>query len=167
MINWLKQPQRFRVDIRPAEGTDPSAQFSGHEHVDVPAGQAREYRLGFYAYREGTYHAEVHFINDKTGEYVYYKLALKAEAPGVLDSIALQAPLRQLTSHMLPVVNPLPTPATFTVAVNNAEVTVPTSLTVDAHSKSTLAIEWRPLLPKEATSQLSLQSPEVTLTADS
>ena len=159
--NWLKQPQRFRVDIRPAEGTDPSTNFSGHEHVDVPAGQSRLYRMAFYAFKEGTYNAEVHFINDKTGEYIYYKLSLKAEAAGVLDSIALQAPLRQLTSHMLPLSNPLPTPVTFTASVNNPEVSVPPSLTVDANSKAELPIEWRPLLPKETTSQLTLQSAEV------
>ena len=117
--------------------------------------------MAFYAFKEGTYNAEVHFINDKTGEYIYYKLSLKAEAAGVLDSIALQAPLRQLTSHMLPLSNPLPTPVTFTASVNNPEVSVPPSLTVDANSKAELPIEWRPLLPKETTSQLTLQSAEV------
>jgi len=159
--NWLKQPQRFRVDIRPAEGTDPSANFSGHEHVDVPAGQSRDFRMGFYAYKEGTYSAEVHFINDKTGEYLFYKLDLKAEPAGVLDSIALQAPLRQLTSHMLPVSNPLATAVTCTAAVNNPEVTVPASISVEPNSKAELPIEWRPLLTKETTSQLTLQSAEL------
>ena len=53
------------------------------------------------------YSAEVHFVNDKTGEYLYYTLSLKAEPAGVLDCIALQAPLRQLTSHTLPLSAPL------------------------------------------------------------
>jgi len=159
--NWLKQPQRFRVDIRPAEGTDPSTKFAGHQHVDVPGGQARDFRLQFYAYKEATYNAEVHFINDKTGEYLFYTLTLKTEPAGTLDSIALHAPLRQLTSHNLPLANPLDTPVTFTAAVNNGEVSVPSSLTVEANSKAELPIEWRPLLPKETTSQLTLQSAEL------
>jgi len=159
--NWLKQPQRFRVDIRPAEGTDPSTRFSGHQHVDVPGGQSRDFRLSFYAYKEGTYNAEVHFVNDKTGEYLFYTLALKTEPAGTLDAISMQAPLRQLTSHMLPLTNPLDAPVTFTAAVNNPEVTVPPSLTVEANSKAELPIEWRPLLPKETTSQLTLTSAEL------
>jgi hydrocephalus-inducing protein len=79
----------------------------------------------------------------------------------VLDSIAMQAPLRQLTSHMLPLHNPLDAPVTFTASVNNAEVTVAPSITVDAGGKAELPIEWRPLLPKETTSQLSLASAEL------
>ena len=100
-------------------------------------------------------------MNDKTGEYLYYTLSLKAEPAGVLDCIALQAPLRQLTSHTLPLSNPLPISVTFAAAVNNPEVNVPSSLTVDANSRAELPIEWRPLLPKEMTSLLTLQSAEV------
>lgn len=40
--NWLKLPQRFRVEIR-AEDKEPSTLLSGHEHLDVPAGLSREY----------------------------------------------------------------------------------------------------------------------------
>ena len=111
---------RFVCDVSIFDGTQmaPATKFTGHQHLDVPAGQARAFKLGFYAYKEGTYSAEVHFINDKTGEYLFYKLDLKAEPAGVLDSIALQAPLRQLTSHLLPVSNPLATAVTFTAAVS-------------------------------------------------
>ena len=50
---------------------------------------------------------------------------------------------------MLPLANPLDTPVTFAAAINNPEVSVPASLTVEAHSKADeLPIEWRPLLPK-------------------
>ena len=160
VVNWLKQPQRFRVDIRVTD-KDESTVLRGHEHLDVPAGLERDYALHFYAYKEGMTTGEVHFINDKTGEYLFYTLNLKAEAAGVLQSIAMQAPLRQLTVHQLPLHNPLDVPVAFTATVNNSEVSVPASLTVDPGAKAELPIEWRPLLPQETTSQLSLASAEL------
>ena len=108
---------------------------------------------------QGVTNAEVHFLNEKTGEYIFYKLSLKADAAGVLETIELQAPLRQLTSRMLNVSNPLDVPVTFAASVNNAEVTVPASLTLEPKAKGELHIEWRPLIPREVTtSQLQLTS---------
>jgi len=160
VTNWLKQPQRFRVDIRVGD-KDASTTLKGHENLDVPAGQQRDYALQYYAFKEGATTAEVHFINDKTGEYLFYTVSLKAEAAGVLQAIAMQAPLRQLTSHMLPLHNPLDVPVTYTASVANAEVSVAAELTVEPNGKAELPIEWRPLLPKETTSQLQLTSAEL------
>ena len=50
---------------------------------------------------------------------------------------------------------------TFSASVNNAEVSVAASVTVEPGAKAELPIEWRPLLPKETTSQLSLTSAEL------
>ena len=158
--NWLQQPQRFRVDIR-APDKEASTLLQGHEYVDVPAGLTREYALKFYSYKEGVTNAEVHFINERTDEYLYYKLELKAEAPGTLQTIELQAPLRQLCQHALPLVNPLDTEVSFTAAANNAEVVVPATLVVPANGKAELPIEWRPLLPKDSTSTLTITSAEL------
>ena len=65
--NWLKAPQRFRVEIR-APGKDASTELTGHEYVDVPASLSREYALSFFAYKEGVTNLEVHFLNEKSGE---------------------------------------------------------------------------------------------------
>ena len=108
---------------------------TGHAYVDVPAGLTREYALKFYSYKEGVTNAEVHFINERTDEYLYYKLELKAEAPGTLQTIELQAPLRQLCQRALPLVNPLDTEVSFTAAANNAEVVVPATLVVPANGR--------------------------------
>ena len=151
VANWLKQPQRFRVDIRPAEGTDPSTKLGGHEHVDVPANQSRAYRLAFFAYKEATTNVDVYFINDKNGEYLFYKLSLTTTSSGVLDTISMQAPLRQLTSHALPLTNPLDVPVSFTATVNSTEVTVAPSVEVPAKGKVEF-LDERPL-PQETTSQ--------------
>ena len=158
--NWLKTPQRFRVEIR-APDKDPSTSLTGHDNVDVPAGLSRDYMLSFYAFKEGATSAEVYFTNEKTGEFIFYKLQLKADAAGVLETIDIQAPLRQLSHRPLPLSNPLDVPVTFSATVNNAEVVVPSSLTIEPGGKSELPIEWRPLLPRETTSQLKLDSAEL------
>ena len=81
--NWLKVPQRFRVEIR-APDKDASTSLTGHEYVDVPASLSRDYQLTFYAYKEGTTQAEVHFINEKSGEFLFYKLVVQAQPAGAL-----------------------------------------------------------------------------------
>jgi len=158
--NWLKVPQRFKVDIR-APNADPSTQLTGHQYVDVPASLSREFSLSFYSYKEGTTAAEVHFLNEKTSEYLFYQLSLKAQPADVLQTIDMQAPLRQLTTHDLQLANPLGVPASFTATVDNAEVSIPASITVPAQGQDVLRIEWRPLLPRETTSRLTLTSPEL------
>ena len=158
--NWLPVPQRFRVDIR-APDKDPSTQLSGHGYVDVPAALTREFALNVYCYKEGSTSAEVHFVNEKTGEYLYHRVALKAEAAGVLETVEMRAPLRQLCTHALPLTNPLDASATFTASCDNAEVAVPPSLTLGARASGELRVEWRPLLPRELTSRLKLSSPEL------
>ena len=56
--NWLKVPQRFRIEIR-APDKDPSTELQGHDYVDVPASLTREYALSFFAFKEGVTQAEV------------------------------------------------------------------------------------------------------------
>ena len=158
--NWLKTPQRFRVDIR-APDKDASTQLTGHAYVDVPASLTREYALTFYAYKEGATAAEVHFVNEKTGEFLFYKVAVTATAAGALDTIEMQAPLRQLSRHQLPLTNPLDTDVAFTAACDHSEVSVPAQLVLPASGRAELPIEWRPLLPRDAKSRLTLQSAEL------
>eukprot|EP00965_Chrysotila_dentata_P045391 1508029-Pleurochrysis_carterae.AAC.3 len=160
VANWMQQPQRFRVDIS-APSADPSTQLSGHQYLDVPANMTRTYTLNFYAYKEGTTGGEVRFVNEKTGEYLWYQLNLKAEAPAVLKTIELQAPLRQLTTYDLHLANPLETPVTFKPSVDNKEVILPEQITVEPHGQGTFRIEWRPLLPSDKKSRLSVSSPEL------
>ncbi|KAL1499824.1 hypothetical protein AB1Y20_012509 [Prymnesium parvum] len=160
VTNWLKIPQRFKVEIRAPEKEE-STQLKGHDNVDVPAGLSRDYMLSFYAYKEGVTNAEVHFINEKTGEYLFYKLQLKAQAAGVLETIELQAPLRQLTSRAISLSNPLDIPVTFSATVNNAEVSTPPNLVLQPKARSEFVVEWRPLLVGDKKSQLTLTSAEL------
>ena len=49
----------------------------------------------------------------------------------------------------------------FTAAANNAEVVVRATVEVPAKGKAELPIEWRPLLPKDSTSTLTITSAEL------
>ena len=103
----------------------------------------------------------MHFINEKSGEFLFFKLSVTGTAAGSLELIEMQAPLRQLSRHMLPLTNPLEADVSFTAAVDRADVSVPATLVVPAHGRAELPIEWRPLLPKDGTAKLTLQSAEL------
>ena len=158
--NWLKEPQRFRVELRAPEA-DPSTQLKGLDSLDVPAGGARDYSLGFYAYKPGVTEVEVHFVNERNGEYVFHRLRLEAEPAGVQSTIEMLAPLRQLTAHELALPNPLDVEATFSIKVDSPEVACPAVVTVPPKGHGVAKLEWRPLLPREQTARLTVSSPEL------
>ena len=74
----------------------------------------------------------------------------------MLETIEMRVPLRQLTTHDLPLVNPLDVEATFTLSVDNAEVACPKSVTVPARGKGVAKVEWRPLLGRAQACQLKV-----------
>ncbi len=59
--NWLRRPQRFRVDVtmlRP-EKLDRSVSLHGLDYIDVPALGKRDYQLHFYSFKECSILAKV------------------------------------------------------------------------------------------------------------
>ncbi len=59
--NWLRRPQRFRVDIhmvRP-EKLDRSVSLHGLDYIDVPSLGKRDYQLHFYSFKECSILAKV------------------------------------------------------------------------------------------------------------
>jgi hydrocephalus-inducing protein len=53
--NWLKKPQRFRVKtemIKP-DKMDPGTTVKGLDYIDVPGHSEKQYKLMFYAHKEG------------------------------------------------------------------------------------------------------------------
>jgi hypothetical protein len=51
VANWLHRPQRFRVVIERL-AADAATKLEGSEHIDVPGGAERQYKLAFYAYTQ-------------------------------------------------------------------------------------------------------------------
>lgn len=61
--NWLKKPQRFRVNkemIRP-DKLDPGTSVKGLDYIDVPGNAKRDYKLTFNAHKEGQSTLKVSF----------------------------------------------------------------------------------------------------------
>lgn len=57
---------------------DPSVTLKGPEYIDIPGHAEREYKLGFYAYREGVTQARVTFTNEETNEFLFYDVSITA-----------------------------------------------------------------------------------------
>lgn len=59
--NWLRKPQRFKVfiDMIRPEKLDHSVTFTGAEFVDVPALGKKDFKLKFFAFKEGNFIAKV------------------------------------------------------------------------------------------------------------
>jgi len=109
VTNWLQVPQRFKVEIKKnarAEASTVLRPVIG-EYIDVPAGATRDYKLEFFAHKEGVLHAEVIMRNEDTTpiEYLSYDLVFKATPPGVLDTIKLEAAVRTKMEAEIPLDN--------------------------------------------------------------
>ncbi|KAJ3036631.1 hypothetical protein HDV00_002527 [Rhizophlyctis rosea] len=160
--NWLKRPQRFKVTTELTK-PDPSVIIRGHDFVDVPPQLEKEYKLTFYAYKEGLTNVKVTFKNEQTQEYCYYLVNFKSTAPGIMQTIEMSTVVRQVCVREVGIFNPLGVPAVFAVTYNHPDVTLPHSFTVAPKAEQSLPIEFLPLQPRETTTRISLTSPELGL----
>lgn len=133
--NWLKKAQRFKVIyefIKP-DKPDPSTTIKGHDYVDVPGNGKKEYKLNYFAHKEGVTQVKVIFKNEQTAEYLFYELSFKAIKGGSIGTIDLVTPVRVSTQYSLKMENPLPNAANFTLTcTNNTEVLIPTNVQIVA-----------------------------------
>ncbi|XP_033896012.3 hydrocephalus-inducing protein-like [Acipenser ruthenus] len=157
--NWLPKPQRFRVivELIKSDKLDCTTLLKGLDYIEVPALTKRDYKLNFFSYKEGQFSAKVTFRNETTLEYLYYTVNFKATPPGIISTIEMTSPVRQCTSAVIKVDNPLLTPVTFTTDCKLQDINFPTHLTVPAQSEGTLMFEFQPLKSGETTGRLTLQ----------
>ncbi|ORY39534.1 hypothetical protein BCR33DRAFT_853320, partial [Rhizoclosmatium globosum] len=160
VTNWLKKPQRFRVTTEFAK-TDPSTILKGLDFIDVPGLVTREYKMSYYAYKEGVMNAKVIFKNETTQEYLFYNLVIKSTPPGVISTIDMTTAVRQTCVKDVIISNPLQTPVTFNASCNHPDINVPHVLTIQPKSDAVCTIEFLPLQPKEVTTRLSISSSEL------
>ncbi|KAJ3332957.1 hypothetical protein HDU76_012454, partial [Blyttiomyces sp. JEL0837] len=158
--NWMKRPQRFKV-IMEVLKPDPAFILKGMDFIDVPPLMTREYKLNFYAYKEGVTNAKVIFRNEQTQEFLFYNLTFKSTPPGIISTLEMTTVVRQLCTKEIVVSNPLQTPVTFSAACNHPDVNIPHSLVVQSRTEGSCAVEYLPLHPKEAVTRLTLSSVEL------
>jgi hydrocephalus-inducing protein len=134
--NWLKKPQRFKVSFeynttRQTDKVDTSSIIKGHDYIDVPASGKKEYKLNYYAHKEGVNLLKVVLKNEQTSEYCFYEIAFKAVKSGSLATIELATQVRVPISYSIKLENPLANTVTFNATCsNNTEVLIPTNLSI-------------------------------------
>ena len=62
-----------------------------------------------------SHYLKVTFINESTGEYLFYEVTFRAVRAGTIGCIELSTPVRQSISHTILLENPLPNTVTFQV----------------------------------------------------
>jgi hydrocephalus-inducing protein len=183
ITNWLGKPQTFKMTIKLVKPSfiDGATTIAGLDYIDVPGHSTRDYKLNFYAFREGTTQAEVHLTNKETGEYMFYEVTFKATAAGVLDKIQLNTCVRSVARHTVHVSNPLPQPVTVNMTcvylpepgqkasgtLQCNDVHGPASIRLPAGSKHTGAaigkytFDFLPLIEGRRSARLTLQCAEL------
>nr|XP_046249402.1 hydrocephalus-inducing protein homolog [Scatophagus argus] len=158
--NWLSKQQRFRVLIEILKPDKPDATVSvkGLEYIDVPAMAKRDYKMSFFAHREGQYNTKVTFHNMVSGEFLFYLVNFEVTSPGVLSTIKLVATVRRTASATVQVENSLTTATCFTTECKCPDISAPPQHTVPGQSKSSLNFEYQPLHAGESTARLTLCS---------
>jgi hydrocephalus-inducing protein len=160
--NWLDTPQRFSAVMQRVGDEDASVQLRGTDSIDVPPNTERDYKINFYAHKEGTTKAKVTFKNEKTGEFQFYDVEFKAKEAGVLGTLALQTVVRESSVRTVSVSNPLATPVTMTCTATSSAISVEPKVTVDAGAEVQLAVTYRPLLKAVGEkARLTLQCAEL------
>ena len=112
----------------------------------LPGHAEREYKLGFYAYRDGVTQARVTFTNEETNEFLFYDVSITATAAGGAGTLELRAPVRQRAAQKVTIANPLDVAVSFTVECKHAQITVPTTLDVPAKGSASAEVFFRPVL---------------------
>ncbi|KAM4672094.1 hydrocephalus-inducing protein homolog [Amazona ochrocephala] len=163
VCNWLHRPQRFLVviDIHKPEKLESSFVLQGLEHIDVPGSAKKDYQLTFLSYKEVVINAVVTFLNEETGEYLFYKVTYKATASEPISTVEITTTVRQRVSSTVKVDNPLSIPVTFAIDCKMPDVSVPSQFTVPAQSEADLVLEYQPLKVGESTGCLVLQSSDL------
>lgn len=145
--NWLKEYQRFKVIID-AKDADSSVILKGNSTLDVPGTMERKYKLSYYSYKEGTTNATVTFLNEVTGESIFFDLVFTSSRMEVLATIPpLNTTVRKSLLHEFTISNPLNEDAVFTsFECKDPSIFVPLPITVPAQSEQVVELYFRPLV---------------------
>ncbi len=162
--NWLQSTQRFSVSW---SGVPAAATMRSARSIDVPGLATREHKMTFFAYTAGLVDAVVTFTNESTGEYLLFNVQLTASQPPVLDTVAMQAVLRQAVQHTIVVENPLASAGTAvafeSLACEHPCVRVAQLEQATGKQEVAFQVEYRPLflVEEEEHAELLLSSPQL------
>ncbi|KAI8803400.1 hypothetical protein BJ742DRAFT_498091 [Cladochytrium replicatum] len=158
--NWLKRPQRFKV-IMDIPKADPSIVLKGNDFIDVQGHVSKEYKLQFFAYKEGVTNLKLIFKNESTQEYLLYSITFKSTPPGVIGMIDMSTVVRQSCLRDIMISNPLTIPITFSATCNHPDLLFPHPISVLPRSEGVCQVEYCPLHPRESIARFVLLSSDL------
>ena len=125
--------------VRP-EKLDPGTSIKGLHYIDVPGNSKRDYKLTFFAHKEGVSQLKVVFMHELTGEFQFYEVIFTGTKPGAVATINLTTPVRQSIQHTIRLENPLSFTVSFTVTCQpQNELLMPNQFAVPALSEVSYA----------------------------
>lgn len=144
---------------------DPATLIRGANTIDVPGGSAKEYKLNFLTYKLGTTKFKVTFKNEKTREFIYYDLTVKAGTQDLISLVELASPVRELSSEVITIENPLDKEVEITremITCDNeyVNINIPV-LIIPSHAEGCIELTYRPLITSESQSTLRVRSPDL------
>lgn len=93
--NWLKTAQRFKVTQDIVGNKESTTFIRGANTFDVQGNSTKEYKLNFLTYKVGDTNFKVTFLNEQSGEYLFYNIKAVAGEPGIQSTIELFSPVRE------------------------------------------------------------------------
>jgi hydrocephalus-inducing protein len=156
LANWLGEVQKFATTIEMLEQPSPATFLIAANAIEIgPYGQ-REFHTRFTGFVEGTTKARVTFTNPTTGEYCFYDIHATTTTPEVLETITMEAPVRQSSRYILTVENPLDRDAEIIMGTaggdqwwscDNDEIRVSELSPLQGNTEGQFEVEYRPLKP--------------------
>lgn len=152
VTNWLKEVQRFNVKIEMAAEDEKEATFlRGANTMMVPGASTRKYKLTFHPWTVGDTRATITFTNPKSGEYLFYQVAMKSTPAGETGTIKLECMCRQSTKHLITVENPLAAEREVELPAewwkcDSPNVRLKESSPLTGNTEGTFELEYRPLV---------------------
>jgi len=161
--NWLKTPQRFKVESTiEGEAESKTTFIRGANTFDVQGSSTKEYKLNFLTYKAGDTNFKVTFTNESTKEYMFYKVKVTATPPGIQSTIELISPVRETVTKMIIIENPTSSDVEISkkeFVINNEYISItPDAITIPSQSERGFEISYRPLIVGENTEELVLNS---------
>ncbi|KAJ0401033.1 hypothetical protein P43SY_009913 [Pythium insidiosum] len=105
VTNWLKATQQFNVELTIPQDNR-SVIVQGAPSFVVQAGSTRNYHMKFFSFTECVVALGVRFVNPTNGEYLHYDVSVSATRAAEVETLHLEAPVRQSVRKTVAIENP-------------------------------------------------------------
>jgi hydrocephalus-inducing protein len=155
--NWLHETQKLNVKVELFEKASPATFIIAANATEVMPKGTKEFPVRFISYMEGKSTGRITFTNPVSGEYTYYDVTATTTMGDVVETIAIESPVRQTARYVISIENPLPTNSPVTMvgaqgkpewwSCDSAVVKINELSAMDGSNEGSFEVEFRPLVP--------------------